>query len=96
MTEYTVTYPVHLGQEVWVDARLLPPADGRYLKGEIRALIIQAKGDTARKSMKIKIDADWLVGGKHVLETKYLKIAISSIGKTVFLEEPEEIYAKII
>lgn len=93
MAEYTVTYPVHLGQEVWVDVKALPrgllQTRKQYLKADIRALILQMKGNTERKSIKLRIGEHWKENGGNFCY-KHFKFSVSAIGKTVFLEKPEE------
>lgn len=56
---YTVDFPVHLGQTVWVDSSTLPLDElapdvlvKPYFKAEVRGLKIQRKGDTDRKSIQ--------------------------------------------
>lgn len=104
--EYTVTYPIHLGQEVWVDTRILPtqlmnPVNiPKYVKADVRALIIQKKGEYSRKSMKLLVEAEWQSGDpkliygvekyKYEKSYKLFKMSVRAIGKTVFLDKPEE------
>lgn len=106
MSEYTVKYPINLGQEVWVNTRILPtdlmnPENiPKYVKADVRALIIQMKGESARKSMKLRVEAEWQSGDpkliygvqkfKYEKSYKYFKMSIRAIGRTVLLEKPEE------
>lgn len=95
MSEYTVTYPIHLGQEVWVDTMILPflrqhRNDPQYLKGDVRCLMIHKRGKYSQKSMKIRIAYDWTMQGAGKQIYKYFKLPISAMGKTVFDEEPKE------
>ncbi len=98
MSEYTVTFPVYLGQKVWVSYAILPPIglENRdkvpdYLIGEIRGLMIQSKGETARKSMKVRIKEQWFdeQAKKYIESYKYFKFSVGAIGKTIFDKEPE-------
>lgn len=96
--EYAVTFPVHLGQEIWVDSTTLPLNElapdvlvRPYFKAEVRGLKIQCKGDTERKSIQFRVKARWRVGRKQYATTyKNFSYAVSGLGKTIFTEEPKK------
>lgn len=95
--DYTVTFPVHLGQTIWVNSTTLPTEElapdvfvRPYFKAEVRGLKIHIKGDTARKSIQFRIKARWRVGRNQYATTyKNFSYAVSGIGKTIFTEEPQ-------
>lgn len=96
--DYTVTFPVRLGQTIWVDSatlltdELAPDVLVRpYFKAEVRGLKIQMKGDTARKSIQFRVKARWRVGRNQYATTyKNFSYAVSGLGKTIFVEEPKD------
>lgn len=95
--DYTVTFPVHLGQTIWVDSTTLPTDElapdvlvRPYFKAEVRGLKIHMKGDTARKSIQFRVKARWRVGRNQYATTyKNFSYAVSGLGKTIFTEEPK-------
>lgn len=95
--DYTVTFPVHLGQTIWVDSTTLPTEELApdvlvcpYFKAEVRGLKIHMKGDTEWKSIQFRIKARWRVGRNQYATTyKNFSYAISGIGKTIFTKEPQ-------
>lgn len=95
--DYTVTFPVHLGQTIWVDSTTLPTGElapdvlvRPYFKAEVRGLKIHMKGDTVRKSIQFRIKARWRVGRNQYATTyKNFSYAVSGLGKTIFTEEPQ-------
>lgn len=98
MSEYTVTFPVHLGQKVWVSYAILPPISLEnynkvpdYLVGEIIGLRIQSYGKIASKTMKIRIKESWFdESSKEYIESaKHFKFSVGAIGKAIFDKEPE-------
>ncbi len=98
MSEYTVTFPVHLGQKVWVDSSILQVKDKPpcglppYCVGEIRGLMIQAKGNTTRESMKVRIKGVWIdkTTNRPTYSYKYFNLSVEAIGKTIFDKNPKE------
>ncbi len=97
MSEYTVTFPVHLGQNVWVDSSILqekeklPYGLPAYCIGEIRSLMIQVKRDTTVESMKVRIKESWIdkATNRPIYSYKYFKFSVGEIGKTIFDKKPE-------
>lgn len=95
--DYTVTFPVHLGQQIWVDSTTLPTDElapdvivRPYFKAEARGLKIHMKGDTARKSIQFRVKARWRVGRNQYATTyKNFSYAVSGLGKTIFTEKPK-------
>lgn len=94
--DYTTTFPVHLGQTIWVDSTTLPTDElapdvlvRPYFKAEVRGLKIHIKGDTARKSIQFRVKARWRVGRNQYATTyKNFSYAVSGLGKTIFTENP--------
>lgn len=95
---YTVTFPIHLGQEIWVDSTTLPTQDlapdvliRPYFKAEVRGFRIQMKGGTERKSINFRIKSRWREGNSLRFSTsyKYFYYSIRGLGKTIFTEEPQ-------
>lgn len=79
--DYTVTFPVHLGQQIWVDSTTLPTDElapdvlvRPYFKAEVRGLKIQMKGDTARKSIQFRVKARWRVGRNQLSQTYHFSV----------------------
>lgn len=95
--EYTMTFPVHLGQTIWIDSTTLPTEElapdvlvPPYFKAEVRGLKIHMKGGTARKSIQFRVKARWRVGrNQYATMYKNFSYAISGIGKTIFAEYPK-------
>lgn len=96
MSEYTVIYPIHLGQEVWVDGTSLPPYlvrredESVFLCAEVVSFLIQKKGGCTRKSMNVKVHAPWLAGTRYVDSDRLIVLPVNVMGKTVFNEKPKE------
>lgn len=89
MSEYTVTYPIHIGQQVWVKESLVLPYglahENAYIVGTIVSFTISKVGEHARKDMKILLDDKRVPHRNHLF-----KITVNAIGNTVFAEKPAE------
>lgn len=89
MSEYTVTYPIHLGQKVWVKDTLVLPcwlAKSKYIAGTIMGLSIWKHGNNSRKTMNILFDNE---DERIPARKRVLRITVNAMGKTVFDEEPQ-------
>lgn len=92
MSEYTVTYPIHLGQEVWVDEKIVRPKwewneyQTSYLTGSIVGFTIWKHGELEHRSMHIMFDDERVPATP---ETRAFRIGLYALGQTVFDKNPE-------
>lgn len=89
MSEYTVTYPIHLGQKVWVDSwKVFDPWDlevpDRYLMGTIFRLEIRGTREKYMKYMSIDLDNEDIPQIDRLI-----KITIDEMGNSVFDVKPQ-------